>query len=142
MTNAKQLTDQFWNLFETGRLDELTKLIDADCHFKMPGMDLRGAPALVQMLQAYRTAFPDMKHTVLHHVEAGDTIALELKVEGTHLGPMQLAAGAVPATGKKVVWESCDYIRVANGKVRSWHVYHDSLPFMAALGLVPPAASS
>ena len=141
MGHAKQLTDRFWNLFETNQLGEMSELIEADCHFKMPGMDLHGRAALLQMLTAYRTAFPDLRHTVLHHVEAGDTIAIELRVEGTHTGPMQMPQGSVPATGNKVVWESCDYVRLSNGKIGSWHVYHDSVPFLAALGLMPPSAA-
>jgi hypothetical protein len=50
---------------------------------------------------------------------------------------MQTPAGTVPPTGKKVVWESCDYIRVKNGKLASWHVYHDPNRFLTALGLPP-----
>jgi ketosteroid isomerase-like protein len=137
MTQAKQLTDRFWQLFEDGKLEALDDLIDPDCHFKMPGNDLRGRAALKQMLGAYRTAFPDLKHQVKSHVESGDTIAIELEVTATHTGPMQTPAGTVPATGKKVVWESCDYIRVKNGRFLSWHVYHDSVPFLTALGLLP-----
>lgn len=136
MGDARDLTDRFWAMFEAGTLDELGTLVDADVHFKMPGMEQRGLAALVQMLGAYRAAFPDMRHRVSHHVEAGDTIALELVVEGTHTGPMHTPRGVVPATGKKVVWDSCDYIRIRNGKVISWHVYHDTVPFLTALGLL------
>jgi ketosteroid isomerase-like protein len=137
MTQVKQVTDRFWQLFESNQLDALDALIDPDCHFKMPGMDLRGSAALRGMLAGYRVAFPDLRHHVKSHVESGDTIAIELEVTGTHTGPMQTPGGTVPATGKKIVWESCDYIRVRNGKVFSWHVYHDPAPFMAALGLGP-----
>jgi ketosteroid isomerase-like protein len=137
MTEAKRLTDRVWTLVEAGRLDELSELIDADCDFKMPGMALRGRAALVEVLRAYRAAFPDLRHRVLHHVEAEGTIALELIVEGTHTGPMMTPQGAVPATGRQVVWESCDYIRVKGGRVASWHVYHDTVPFLTALGVLP-----
>lgn len=135
MSDAKQLTDRFWALFEGDRLDELAQLIDPDCHFKMPGAEMRGGGPLLQMLGAYRAAFPDLRHHVSHHVEAGDTIALELTVEGTHTGPMQTPQGTIPATGKRVRWESCDYIRIRGGKVVSWHVYHDPSAFHAALGM-------
>jgi predicted ester cyclase len=88
------------------------------------------------MLTAYRAAFPDLRHRMLGHVEAGDTIAVELIAEGTHTGTMQTPQGPVPATGARVVWESCDYIRVRDGKLASWHVYHDTVPFLTALGLL------
>ena len=137
MTQAKSMTDRLWQLFEANRFDEVSELFAPDCHFKMPGADIAGRAALVQMLRAYRAAFPDLRHSVKHCVESGDTIALELEVTGTHTGPMQTPQGTVPATGKKVVWESCDYVRVADGVIKSWHVYHDSVPFLTALGLLP-----
>jgi ketosteroid isomerase-like protein len=137
MTQVKQLTDRFWQLFESNQLDALDDLIDPDCHFKMPGMDIRGSAALRQMLAGYRLAFPDMKHHVKRHVESGDTIAIELEVTGTHTGPMQTPAGTIAPTGKKLTWESCDWIRVKGGKVLSWVVYHDSVPFLTAMGMLP-----
>ena len=135
MTDNQAITDRFWTLFEAGRLDELDALIHPDCHFKMPGAELNGIAAVKQLLVGYRVAFPDLKHHVKSQVSAGDTVAIELEVTGTHTGPMQTPNGVVPATGKKVTWESCDYIRIENGKVASWHVYHDPAPFFAALGL-------
>ncbi len=137
MADLKQLTDGFWQLFESNQLDEAAKQMDPDCQFKMPGMELRGRDALKQMLAGYRAAFPDMKHTVKSFVESGDIIAIELEIQGTHTGPMQMPQGTIAATGKKLVWESCDYIRVKNGKIISWHAYYDSLPFLTALGVIP-----
>jgi ketosteroid isomerase-like protein len=136
MAQAKELTDRFWTLFEAGKLDELATLIDDDCHFKMPGMEMRGREPIIGALAAYRAAFPDIHHTVHGSVEAGDTIAVELTVRGTHTAPMQTPQGTIPATGNPVVWESCDYIRVKRGRLVSWHVYHDPTPFLTALGLV------
>jgi ketosteroid isomerase-like protein len=138
MTNAKQITDRFWTLFEAGQLDELKNIIDPDISFKMPGAPVvRGRDALLQMLSAYRAAFPDLRHEAKSHVENGDTIAIELIATGTHKGPMVTPQGTVPPTGNKVVWESCDYIRVRDGRVMSWHVYHDTVPFLTAIGVLP-----
>jgi ketosteroid isomerase-like protein len=78
-----------------------------------------------------------MKHRVKHSVEADGAIALELEVTGTHTGPMPTPKGTVAPTNAKVVWESCDYIRVRNGRIVSWHGYYDSVPFLTALGLMP-----
>jgi steroid delta-isomerase-like uncharacterized protein len=137
MIDMKRLTDRFWELFEGDRFDELSELIHPDCDFKMPSLALKGKEAVLATLRAYRAAFPDLHHTVLAHVASERTIALELVVEGTHRGPMATPGGVIPATGKRVVWESCDFIRVSEGRVASWHVYHDPLPFLTALGLAP-----
>ena len=135
MGDARRLTTEFWELFESGRLGDLSERMDADVHFKMPGFDNRGREALMGMLGAYREAFPDLKHNELSYIESGDSIAVELVAEATHTGPMHTPQGTVPATGKRVRWESCDIIRVKNGKIVSWHVYHDPSSFYAALGL-------
>jgi ketosteroid isomerase-like protein len=137
MAELKSLTDRFWQHFENGELQKLDGLIDDDCLFKMPGMEMRGRAAVQGMLAGYRAAFPDLHHTVKHFVEAGDTIAIQLEVVGTHTGPMQTPEGTIPATGKRVVWDSCDYIRVKNGRFISWQAYHDPTAFMKALGLLP-----
>jgi predicted ester cyclase len=138
MGDARKLTLEFWELFESGRLGDLSERIDPDCHFKMPGAEMRGREAIIGLLTAYRTAFPDLKHNERSVTEQGDSIAIELLVEGTHTGPMQTPQGTIPATGKHVTWESCDVVRVKNGKLVSWHVYHDPAPFFAALGVTPP----
>ena len=136
MSNNKTVCDRVWEMLESGKLEKLAEVIDADCDFKMPGMTFKGVEALRQMFVGYRTAFPDIRHHVRHHVESGDAIALELEVSGTHTGPMQTPKGPVAATGKKVVWDSCDYVRVRGGKIISWHVYHDTVPFLTALGVL------
>ena len=140
MKSAKQIVDQFWTSFEAGNLAALAEYIHPDCHFRMPGMEVRDRNALLGMLTAYHAAFPDMRHRPSHSVESGDTVAVELTVEATHTGPMQTPQGTIPATGRKVTWESCDYIRVRDGKVFSWHVYHDPTAFFTALGLAPGGA--
>lgn len=134
----KQVTDRFWTLLESGKLDQITEVVDADVQFKMPGQPvMRGLEPLRQMLNAYLTAFPDLRHETKSHVESGDTIAIELIATGTHKGPMATPQGTLPPTGNKVVWESCDYIRIKEGRVISWHVYHDTVPFLTAVGVLP-----
>lgn len=141
MSETKKVVERMWSAMEKNRLDEIDELLAPDCHFKMPGFELRGGAAeLKPMLSAYITAFPDLKHEVKHVVESNGTIAIELNVTGTHVGPMQTPEGTIPATGKKILWESCDYVRVVNGKVVSWHAYYDNTPFLTALGLMRPAA--
>ncbi|HEX2735028.1 MAG TPA: nuclear transport factor 2 family protein [Polyangiaceae bacterium] len=136
MSNAKTIADRFWNLFKAGNFAELEALMHPECHFKMPGIELRDRAAVIQMLRAYITAFPDLTHDIVNFVGDDESVAEELVVTGTQTGPMQTPQGVVPPTGKRVVWESCDYIRVRQGKLTSWHVYHDPLPFLSALGLV------
>jgi predicted ester cyclase len=69
---------------------------------------------------------------------ATNTIAVRLFVRGTHTGPLNGPDGTIPATGREVVWDSVDWVKIENGKIASWNVYEDGMAFMAQLGLLPP----
>jgi len=137
MGDAKKVCDEIWEIIESGKLERLDEVVDADCDFKFPGMAFKGSAGLRQMLGVQLAGFPDLRHHARSFVESGDTIALEVEVSGTHSGALQTPNGTIPATGKKVIWECCDYVRVRGGKAISFHVYYDTMPFLTALGLVP-----
>ena len=58
MGEPKKVCDRVWEMMESGNLDKLADVVDADCDFKMPGgVAFKGVEALHQMLGAYRAAF-------------------------------------------------------------------------------------
>jgi steroid delta-isomerase-like uncharacterized protein len=137
MAEAKDLIDGFWSALERHDWDAVGGRVDAQGECVMPGgMRIPGAQ-IVPFLQAYVAAFPDLRHEVVDYVENGDGIAVELRVTATHTGPFHTPQGTVPATGRPMVWKSVDFIRIADGKIRSWHTYFDQLTFLQQLGLMP-----
>ena len=142
MGKARDLAERGMEIFHQGNLDELEDVIAWDAEFTMPGVALKGPAQLRQLLDGYRTAFPDINHTVVNTVESGDQFAWEIEVAGTHTGPMVTPAGEIAPTGKKVVWKSVDVIGTADGKVTSWHVYFDQVAVLAQLGVLPEPASA
>jgi ketosteroid isomerase-like protein len=48
----------------------------------------------------------------------------------------------VPPTGREMVWESVDWIKLRDGRLVSWRVYQDNVPFLTALGLLPEPAGA
>jgi len=138
MGQARTLVDQWWTSFEADRLDDAARLCQPDVETTLPGgMRLHGTETLTAVLATFREAFPDIRHEIVDTVEAGDKIAVELKVSGTHTGPFRTPQGDVPPTGRPVVWESVDVVTVRDGKIASWHTYFDQMAFLAQLGLVP-----
>jgi predicted ester cyclase len=131
------LVERLWQAMENGTEEQLASVVTPDVEFRMPGATMRGLQELWGLRQGWWTAFPDLKHEIIQYVENGDTFACELHVKGTHSGPMQTPQGTIAATGKRVVFESCDYIRFRDGKVSSWHAYTDMLSFQHQLGLLP-----
>ena len=125
------------------QLELLHTVTTPDCDVSMPGgMRVEGPEQLTSLLRAYFSAFPDFRHAIVDSVEspAGDKIAVELRITGTHTGPMQMPEGEIPATGRSVVWESVDLVTVRDGKIAAWHTYYDQLAFLQQLGLVPEPA--
>jgi len=136
MATNKETVDRVWELMESDRIDQLTEVLADDLDFFMPGFKITGVAEMQDMLRAYKVGFPDLHHNTVDFIEQGDKIALELRVVGTHTGTLVGALGEIPATGKEVVWESVDYVTVKDGKITSWHVYHDTIPFLTQLGLM------
>lgn len=127
----------FWKVFGERRFDDVFRdCVGADCEFVMPGAPpMRGAQAIRQLFEAYTRAFPDFACATLHAVEGGDTYAAETRFSGTHSGPLRTPQGELRPTGRTVTWTSADIVRVTDGKIVSWHVYHDPIPLLAQLGV-------
>jgi steroid delta-isomerase-like uncharacterized protein len=142
MGTARELVDQWWVLFESGRFEELPSIVAPNAEVKMPGgMRLVGPAQVRPLLEAYRSAFPDIRHEIVDTIETEDGIALELHIVGTHTGDFMTPNGPLPPTGKRVVWESVDFVRIADGKIVSWHAYFDQMATAIQLGLVPAGAA-
>ncbi len=124
-------------MFEEGRFDDLPTLVADDAEIVMPGgMRFRGPNELRPMLEAYRDGFPDVHHETVSTTETDDAIAIELRNTMTHTGTFATPMGDLPATGRTVILNACDTVRVgSNGKVTSWHSYFDQASLMTQLGL-------
>lgn len=137
MSKNREIVETMWRLLETNRLDRLEEVFAGDGVVRMPGQpELRGLDTIRGALGAYFEAFPDMKHEVVGTVESGDTIAVQLRVRGTHKGPMRTPKGTLPPSGKPLDLESCDVVRVHDGKIVAWQGYYDNVAMMTAVGAI------
>lgn len=130
--------ERMWQANEAGDADAYLSHVSEDAEWGMPGTTVRGKEAVREVQRTFRDAFPDFRHEVLDHVESGNKIALQLRVEGTHTGPLRTPGGEIPPTGKAVVWDAVDYVTFdAEGKVATWRAYFDQMSFLTQLGLLP-----
>jgi steroid delta-isomerase-like uncharacterized protein len=72
-----------------------------------------GTEGLKQLIDAYRTAFPDLKMTLEHIFAEGEMVAFRWSVSGTHMGDWL----GVPPTGNHVAATGITLFRIAGGKV-------------------------
>lgn len=89
-----------------------------------------------QVVDIYARAFPDMHRALDKVYDAGDTIVVELSLNGTHKGPLALPAGTIPPTGKEMHTPCCDVFVLKDGKVASFHCYTAATILMAQLGVL------
>ena len=86
--------------------------------------------------------FPDV-HRELHRVTVlGDTVAVELSIQGTFLGPLETPAGIVQPTGAKVDIPCADFWYLRNGKIERFDCYAMSSTMLAQIGVRPDFASA
>src|SRR6188474_319878 len=109
MDNLKQLIQQL----NVGAVDEV---LAADCRMVMPNGATLGRDEIEEMSRAMRLAFPDLHWEMSRAVVNGDTVAAELCVSGAHDGPLHTGVNAIPPTGARVSYRTCDVITFRDGK--------------------------
>ncbi len=91
---------------------------------------------ITKFTRGLATAFPDI-HRDLHDLYVtGDVVSVELSINGTHDGPLQLPTGTIPATGKKMQTPCSDIFHLKDGKVQSFHCYSAATIMLAQLGVL------
>src|ERR1700749_2040805 len=97
------------------------------------------APAAAADLEANKLLIRDYHDEIQQLVAEDDWVVSRIQFTGTNDGPYD----GRPATGNKLVFSTCDFYRIENGKIAErWDVV-ETLARAVALGLVsaPKAAS-
>jgi len=100
------------------------------------GVTYRGPNELGRTVGIYATAFPDMHRELYHFYLDGDTVIVELALQGTHKGPLAMPQGTVAPTGKRMDAPCCDVFRLKNGKIQSFNCYPSGTVILAQLGVL------
>lgn len=84
----------------------------------------------------YAEAFPDMHRALDEVMVMGDTVVVQLSLNGTHKGPLVLPVGTVPATRQTIHVPCCDVFRLKEGKVVSFDCYTAGTILFGQLGIL------
>jgi len=87
-------------------------------------------------VENYATAFPDMHRELYRFFVDGDTVIVELALQGTQKGQLKLPLGNIPPTGKRMDAPCCDVFRLKNGKIQSFNCYPSGTVILTQLGVL------
>ena len=96
-----------------------------------PGV--HGPEGFKQLVNMYRTAFPDTQFTIEDQMADGDKVVTRWTARGTHQAELM---GVAP-TNKQVTVTGISIDRIVGGKIEESWVNWDTLGMMQQLGVVP-----
>ena len=97
----------------------------------------RGPDELGKTVVNYATAFPDMHREIYQMYASGDNIVVvQLALQGTHLGPLSLPRGIIPATGKRMNAPCCDVFELSGDKIKRFDCYPSGSVVLTQLGVI------
>lgn len=120
-------------------LNPIGEMYAEDAELVWPGLGAtRGRNAVVGFYATLLGAFPDVHVTITRIIEDGDTVAIQYVSEGTHLGPLPMPAGELPATNRRFTVEASSFGSLdGKGLIKTQREYFDQVEILAQLGLMP-----
>jgi steroid delta-isomerase-like uncharacterized protein len=98
---------------------------------------LRGQEAVRQDFSEFITAFPDLEMKLDRVVEDDGIVAYEIRMSGTHKGPLISPAGHIPATNRKIEVKGGVFSKFdSDGRITEEHRYYDLAGLLGQLGVI------
>ncbi|MFJ5921098.1 nuclear transport factor 2 family protein [Kitasatospora sp. NPDC092948] len=95
----------------------------------------RGPAELGLTVEVYAKAFPDMHRELERVYVTGDIVVVQLRLQGTQTGPLELPTGTAPATGRRMDAPCCDVFELVDGRIKRFDCYPSGTVIAAQLGL-------
>jgi ketosteroid isomerase-like protein len=109
---------------------------------RVPGQESYRGEQLGELPLRIAKLLPDV-HRELHRVTTlGDTVAVELSIQGTFLGPLETPAGIVQPTGAKIDVPTADFWYLRDGKIETFDCYVMVSSMFAQMGVQVDFASA
>ena len=93
----------------------------------------KGPEGQKQVISLYRNAFPDLKFTIDHMIDADDFVTTRYTSTGTHKGELW----GIASTDKTIKVGGMAINRISRGRIVETWVIWDALGLMQQLGVVP-----
>lgn len=93
-------------------------------------------PGLAEVVANNARAFPDMHRELYRMYSTGDIVVVQLALQGTHLGSLQMPVGRLPATGKRIDAPCCDVFELVDSKIKRFDCYPEASVVLSQLGVI------
>ena len=120
-----------WNRYKAALTDAATYEEEAT------GRRAQGGDAIVQAVEPWKKAFPDMQVTIKEAIGSGDALVVELEWAGTHQGTLVGPFGTIPATKKFGKLPAVQVARFDDDRIREIRHYFDLLTLLRQMGVGP-----
>jgi steroid delta-isomerase-like uncharacterized protein len=100
-----------------------------------PGLYLRGRERVERYYGEWFAAVPDLRVILAGLVAAGDQIAVEFTLQGTHLGPLL----DLPPGGNRIGVRAVAVLQLLHGKIHEQRLYYDLATLERQIGAAPRA---
>jgi hypothetical protein len=67
---------------------------------------------------------------------ADDIVVVQLALQGTHTGPLEMPFGTIPATGKRMDAPCCDVFQLKDGKILRFDCHPSGTVILSQLGVL------
>ena len=125
--------------FNSGDWELMRGKFTSDSRYDELGTErkLEGPEKIVELFKGWKSAFPDVVGTVTSSVASGNKVALEVTWKGTHTGPLTMAEGKIPASGKRQETPAAIFYAFDGNKIKASRQYFDSLTLLKQIGAQP-----
>lgn len=140
MKRNEEVVREAYRLAEGNAIDEhgFRALFTEDGTFNdVPNSLTFRGEQIPQALTGLAGAFPDIHRELLDVHAIGDVVAVELRIQGTHLGGFPTPIGEIPPTGHRIDVPTADLWHLRAGKVETFNCYNAANVWLAQLGAGP-----
>jgi ketosteroid isomerase-like protein len=100
------------------------------------GVTWKGPDELPVQVENYHQAFPDMHRELYQVYSAGNIVVVQLALQGTHRGPLNIPGGTLQPTGNKIDAPCCDVFELADDKIKRFDCYPAGTVILTQLGVI------
>jgi hypothetical protein len=98
------------------------------------GTKFRGR-AIGEAIAGLAEAFPDVHRELINLYSTKNVIIVELRIQGTHEGDLDLPSGILAPSGKSINVPCCDVFNLnESGRINSFHCYNEPSSMLNQLG--------